>query len=267
MSMPRCRDRAAQWRADMARVTNHYYAQATTPEQHAEIEAAYAAALAEGPDFTRHHRKSEFRHPPTVNTDRNFIARIMFMADTIERKSYAVREKGKHGGTLGRSALTVLRVLLFVVQKREGCLYPSLETIAKLARMSKPTVIKAITTLVLMGFLTVYRRCKRIMTPLGIRVCQDSNCYEYHPPTGLGALGWAIWKPAVCFSGTGDHAPVSRLSPQLAQPKLAARPLPVECRDAFLQAVAAELRGHEVGPASSIASAPRPSGSSSIRPI
>ena len=172
----------------------------------------------------------------------------MFMADTIERKSYAVREKGKHGGTLGRSALTVLRVLLFVVQKREGCLYPSLETIAKLARMSKPTVIKAITTLVLMGFLTVYRRCKRIMTPLGIRVCQDSNCYEYHPPTGLGALGWAIWKPAVCFSGTSDHAPVSRLSPQLAQPKLAARPLPVECRDAFLQAVAAELRGHEVGP-------------------
>jgi hypothetical protein len=28
----------------------------------------------------------------------------------------------------------------------------------------------------------------------------------------------------------------------------AARPLPVACRDAFLQAVAADLRGREVGP-------------------
>jgi hypothetical protein len=28
----------------------------------------------------------------------------------------------------------------------------------------------------------------------------------------------------------------------------AARPLPVECRDAFLQAVAAELDGRELGP-------------------
>jgi hypothetical protein len=62
--------------------------------------------------------------------------------------------------------------------------------------MSKPTVIKAIARLVLMGFLTVYRRCKRIRTPLGIRVVQDSNAYEYHPPTGLGALGWAIWRPS-----------------------------------------------------------------------
>jgi hypothetical protein len=36
---------------------------------------------------------------------RNHLARLMFMADTIERKSYAVRAKGKHGGALGRSAL------------------------------------------------------------------------------------------------------------------------------------------------------------------
>ena len=62
--------------------------------------------------------------------------------------------------------------------------------------MSKPTVIKAIGRLALMGFLTVYRRIKRITTPFGIRVVQDSNAYDYHPPTGLGALGWAIWKPS-----------------------------------------------------------------------
>jgi hypothetical protein len=136
-------------------------------EQHAEIDVAYQQALAAGPDFNRYHRGSEFRHPPRVNTDRNFLARIMFMANCIERKSYAVRGKGKHGGALGRSALMVLRVLLFVVSKKDGCLYPSLDTIGKLARMSKPTVVKAISTLVLMGFVTVYRRIKRIKTAVG----------------------------------------------------------------------------------------------------
>lgn len=191
---PRSRDRAATWRAGMAKAADYYYRQITHPEDRAELDAAYAAALAEGPDFTRYHRGSEFREPPKVNTDRNHLTRLMFQAELIERKSWAVREKGKHGGVLGRSALTVFRVLLFVVSKREGCLYPSLETLARLARMSKPTVCKAIATLTLMGFLTVYRRIKRVRTPLGIKVVQDSNAYEYHPPVGLGALGWQLWR-------------------------------------------------------------------------
>jgi hypothetical protein len=73
-------------------------------------------------------------------------------------------------------ALMVLLVLLFVVQKREGCLYPSLETIGKLARMSKPTVVKAIGTLVLLGFLTVYRRIKvRVLTAHGDDLCDTSD--------------------------------------------------------------------------------------------
>jgi hypothetical protein len=180
----------------MAKAAGYFYQRASTPEQRAQVDVAYQEALAAGPDFTRYHRGSEFRHPPRVNTDRNFIARIMFMADVIERKSWAVKQKGKHGGALGRSALMVLRVMLFVVSKKDGGLYPSLETIAKLARMSKPTVIKAIATLVLMGFLTVYRRIKRITTPLGLRVVQDSNAYTYDMPGGLGALAWAIWRPA-----------------------------------------------------------------------
>jgi hypothetical protein len=119
----------------------------------------------------------------------------MFVADTIERKSWAIRQKGKHGGALGRSALTVLRVLLFVVSKREGCLYPSLETLARLARMAKQTVVNAIRTLVTMGFLTVHRRIKRIRTPFGIKIVQDSNAYVYDLPGGLGALAWSIWRP------------------------------------------------------------------------
>lgn len=194
MSEPRSRDRAAAWRTNMAKAAEYYYRKLTHPEDIAQIDAAYAAALAEGPDWTRYHRGSEFRDPPKLNMDRNHLARLMFMAELIERKTYAVRQKGKHGGALGRSALALFRVLLFVVSKREGCLYPSLETLGRLARMSQPTVLKTIATLELMGFLTVYRRIKRIRTPLGIKVVQDSNAYEYHPPVGLGALGWQLFR-------------------------------------------------------------------------
>jgi hypothetical protein len=45
-----------------------------------------------------------------------------------------------------------------------------------------------------MGFVTVHKRIKRIQTPLGARVVQDSNAYEFHfPKTGLGALAMAVF--------------------------------------------------------------------------
>ena len=127
----------------------------------------------------------------SVCTDRNFLTRVWFVALTLERKTWASREKGKHGGALGRSALELLRTLLFVVSKGEGKLYPSLDELARLARMSRQTVISAIERLKSLGFITVHRRIKRIRTSLGLRVVQDSNAYVYDLPTGLGALGWA----------------------------------------------------------------------------
>jgi len=87
------------------------------PERADNIEAMAQREIDRGPDFRRYRRGSQFTDGPQVSTDRNFLARLMFIADTIERKSWRNREKGKHGGRLGRSALTVLRVLLFVVKK------------------------------------------------------------------------------------------------------------------------------------------------------
>jgi Helix-turn-helix domain len=217
----RCRDRAAAWSADMAKAASFFFERATTPEQRVEVDVAYQEALAAGPDFARIHRGSEFRDPPRVCTDRNHLARLMFQIDLIERKSWALRKKGAHGGCIGRAAITLFRTMLFVVNKADGCLFPSLETLARLSRMSKPTVIAAIKRLVLMGFLTVYRRCKRIRTAIGVRVVQDSNCYEFHPPTGLGALGWSIWQTK---SAPGDcpEADLKACLPSLAQPSHAA---------------------------------------------
>ena len=114
----------------------------------------------------------------------------------IERKSWAARAKGKHGGSLGPVAIEVLRTLLFVIKKVDGRLYPSYEALAKLSRKSKQAVVTAIKVLELMGFLTVHRRAKRVQTPIGIRVVQDSNAYEFHLPSkGLGALAMALFCP------------------------------------------------------------------------
>ncbi|MFY9955027.1 helix-turn-helix domain-containing protein [Bradyrhizobium sp.] len=110
----------------------------------------------------------------------------------MERKSWPCRKKGKHGGTLGRAAMEVLRTMLFVIKKIDGKLFPSIETLAILCRMSKQTVVTALKVLEQMGFLTVHKRNKRIQTPLGVRLVQDSDAYEFHfPKTGLGALAMA----------------------------------------------------------------------------
>jgi hypothetical protein len=191
MTAPRCRDRAAQWQSDMYRAATQLMA--SHPDEADAIGEQVEREIAAGPDFARCHRKSDFMAAPKVNTDRNFVARLMFMADMIERKSYAVRAKGKHGGTLGRSALRLLRVLLYVVNKRDGHLSPSYDTLAKLAQMSRRAVIAAMRVLVTFRFVTIHRRIKRVHTPFGVKVVQATNAYTYHPPTALGAWAWSIF--------------------------------------------------------------------------
>jgi hypothetical protein len=168
---------------------------AACPVDAGAIQESLEREIQKGPDFTRCRRGSDFRQPPKVNTDRNFLARLMFMADMIERKTWRGRARGKHEGTLGRSALTLLRVLLFVVNKKDGYLAPSYDTLARLARMSRRTVVTAMGVLETMGVVTIHRRIKRVQTPFGIKVVQDANAYEYHLPKGLGTVAWAIFGP------------------------------------------------------------------------
>jgi hypothetical protein len=61
---------------------------------------------------------------------------------------------------------------------------------------------------------TRHRRLKRVMTPLGFRVEQNTNAYEIHPPkTALGRLAEAVFgakKPVDItvsnFSGASDSS-------------------------------------------------------------
>jgi hypothetical protein len=190
----RCKNRNEQWHCEA------YRAAAEMRRRHLgqteEIDAALAEALAEGPDWARCHRGSLFMDPPKNNLDRNHIARIWFVAQMIERKSWACRKKYAHGGTLGVVALDLLRTLLFIIKKQDGKLYPSYEALAMLTRKSRQAIITAMQVLERMGFVTVHRRIKRVMTPLGPKMVQDSNAYEFHLPVrGLGQLAMSIFCP------------------------------------------------------------------------
>jgi hypothetical protein len=188
----RNRDRAASWHSDVRRAASDAHEQYRAPAE--EINTALAEAIAEGPDFARCHRGSDFRAPPRVNTDRNYIDRLMFMARMIERKSCAVRKKGKHGGTLGKTALRLIEIMIFVANKSAGYLAPSYDTLARLTCMSRRAIVTAMRVLVSMGFVTIHRRIKRVQTAFGPKVVQDTNAYEYHlPAKRLGAWAWRIF--------------------------------------------------------------------------
>jgi hypothetical protein len=147
------------------------------------LDQEYERQIAEGP---RYHRGSEFIDVPRINCDRNFLAKVLFVARAIERGSYKVRSKGKHGGTLGRSALAVLELLINMAQARQGRVAPGYEAMAAIVRMSRQTVITAINVLEVMGLVTVIRRIKRVRTALGFKTVQATNAFDIHPPDLAG---------------------------------------------------------------------------------
>ncbi len=192
----RCKNRNEQWHCEAYRAAAEMRKRYTGAAE--KINAALGAALAEGPDWARCHRGSLFMDPPKNNLDRNHLARIWFVAQMIERKSWACRDKKKRarGGTLGTVAIELLRTLLFIIKKQNGKLYPSYEALAVLSRKSRQAIITAMQVLERMGFVTVHRRIKRVMTPLGPKLVQDSNAYEFHLPVrGLGKLAMAVFCP------------------------------------------------------------------------
>ena len=73
---------------------------------------------------------------------------------------------------------------------------PSLVGIARLACACKQTVVNCLKLLSLYGFVIVHRRIKRIRTPLGFKVVQDTNAYTIQEPQGLGAIALRMFRQA-----------------------------------------------------------------------
>jgi hypothetical protein len=91
--------------------------------------------------------------------------------------------KGRHGGIIGRSALTVLSVLIFdFLDYQSGRLDPSHAAIARKARMCERTVQNALNRLRSLGIINWL--CRRYVEhgPWGVFVKQDTNCYVIEEP-------------------------------------------------------------------------------------
>ena len=87
----------------------------------------------------------------------------------------------------------MLGVLLSFAVKR-GRVFPSLDTIARMAMVSKRNSGHAIAWLGLYGFIDKLRRIVRTSGLLGPRVRQTSNAYVFSFPKGLGGLAVAAFK-------------------------------------------------------------------------
>jgi hypothetical protein len=83
--------RAALWREELTRAWGYWRGKASSEHEAARIDAAFEEQLAEGPDFTRYHRDSDFRKAPEVRLDRNDMAKLMTTYRAIERGSWKVK--------------------------------------------------------------------------------------------------------------------------------------------------------------------------------
>ena len=159
---------------------------ATTDAQIAALDAEYERLQSEGPDFTGYHTGSDFREPPAHTITREDRIKILVQFDGIRAGLYK-HCRSERGQAVSYNYRQVLGVLLSFAVKR-GRVFPSLDTIARMAMVSKATVLRAIAWLSLYGFLDKLRRIVRTNGLLGPRVRQTSNAYVLRFPKGLGAL-------------------------------------------------------------------------------
>ena len=82
----RSRNRAEAWAYDLARQRDYALAMAEAEEERAEVDAAYEADRAAGPDFTRYHRGSGVGDlVPEHQLDRNDRHKILVAFDVIRK--------------------------------------------------------------------------------------------------------------------------------------------------------------------------------------
>jgi hypothetical protein len=103
-----------------------------------------------------YHRGSRFGEPERRKLDRNMVARILFLAEALDRRT---RTKGQHGGLLKAKGLDVLRALLKrFYSYRTGECFPSFEAIAEAAGCCEATAKAKVKILTALGILDVIRR-------------------------------------------------------------------------------------------------------------
>ena len=150
-----------------------------------------------------YHRHSSFDKPARRLLSREMKARILYLAEALERRT---RRPGKHGGELKEKGLAVLRALLNQrYNKKTGECYPSYETIAADAGCCADTVRRKLRALERAGIIeTIRRKVVATFVSYAHRVkfdcaVQTSNSYVFNIPTvfrpKFGDLALPLFKP------------------------------------------------------------------------
>src|SRR4051794_19294809 len=101
-------------------------------------------------------RGSVFGPPERRKLDRNLVAKLLFLAEALDRRT---RAKGMHGGLLKAKGLDVLRALLRrFYSHRDGTCFPSYDAIAEAAGCCRATVAAKLRVLELLGIVETIRR-------------------------------------------------------------------------------------------------------------
>jgi hypothetical protein len=119
--------------------------------------------------------------------DRNQQARILFVADQLERRT---KLPGKRNGALGYIGLAVLRALLLrCFNRRTGLCCPSYVALESITGLCRDSIAKALARLEASGILKITRRLvrkavARISPITGYQevitaTVQDTNCYSF----------------------------------------------------------------------------------------
>lgn len=151
-----------------------------------------------------YHRGSQFGAPERRRLDRNLVAKILFLAEALDRRTRGPRQ---HGGLLKAKGLDVLRALLRrFYNHRDGTCFPSYEAIAEAAGCSRATVAAKLRILEQLGIIETIRR--KVVATFTSRVhrvrfdvaTQTSNSYRFNLPIAdrpqHGDLALPLLKPS-----------------------------------------------------------------------
>lgn len=129
-------------------------------------------------------------------------ARLYHDARRFERRTRI--SKGKHNGRIGRVGLAVLHAMLFdCINYVSGELFPTYETLAQLAAVSRRSVARALVRLQSAGVLKWLRRCRRNDDGT---FDQESNAYAVQPAERWNGYHKPEPPPPAPLPGTwGDH--------------------------------------------------------------
>ena len=120
--------------------------------------------------------------PHCTPLDRNERARILYLAEALERRT---KPAGGRNGVLGSIGLAVLKAMLLRFHRgADGLCTPSYTVLQAVTGLCRQSIANALKRLEAAGILRITRRLVREISEEGVRICrQGSNLYGFSEPS------------------------------------------------------------------------------------